>query len=143
MIIGIDAGTSVVKAVAFSDEGENLAVESRRTKVYSPRPDQSEQDFEEVVAAVGEVVRAVAESSGENPDAIGLTGQGDGLWLFDERGYSVRPAILWLGAGVARAGDHRRILQGRDPAAAHGRKGDGSLRRLAALPGRPDASLRQ
>ena len=98
MIIGIDAGTSVVKAVAFSDDGENLAVESRRTKVYSPRPDQSEQDFEEVAVAVGEVVRAVAERSGENPGAIGLTGQGDGLWLFDERGYMVRPAILWLDA---------------------------------------------
>src|SRR3712207_8813705 len=98
MIIGIDAGTSVVKADAFSDDGENLAVESRRTKVYSPRPDQSEQDFEEVAVAVGEVVRAVAERSGENPGAIGLTGQGDGLWLFDERGYMVRPAILWLGA---------------------------------------------
>ena len=98
MMIGIDAGTSVVKAAAFSDDGENLAVESRRTKVYSPSPDQSEQDFEEVVAAVGEVVRAVTERSGEDPDAIGLTGQGDGLWLFDERGYSVRPAILWLDA---------------------------------------------
>ena len=98
MMIGIDAGTSVVKAAAFSNDGENLAVESRPTKVYSPSPDQSEQDFEEVVAAVGEVVRAVTERSGEDPDAIGLTGQGDGLWLFDERGYSVRPAILWLDA---------------------------------------------
>jgi sugar (pentulose or hexulose) kinase len=33
MIIGIDAGTSVVKAVAFSDDGENLAVEARRTEL--------------------------------------------------------------------------------------------------------------
>jgi erythritol kinase len=98
MIIGIDAGTSVVKAVAFSDDGENLAVEARRTELYSPKPDESEQDLEEIVAAVGEVVRAVAERSGETPDAIGLTGQGDGLWLFDERGYSVRPAISWLDA---------------------------------------------
>jgi erythritol kinase (D-erythritol 1-phosphate-forming) len=98
MIIGVDAGTSVVKAVAFSDGGENLAVESQKTQLYSPRPDQSEQDLEEVIAAVGEVVRAVVEHSGETPDAIGLTGQGDGLWLFDERGHPVRPSILWLDA---------------------------------------------
>lgn len=98
MIIGIDAGTSVVKAVAFSDDGKNLAVESQKTRLYSPRPDQSEQDLEEIVAAVGEVVRAVVEHSGETPDAIGLTGQGDGLWLFDERGHPVRPGISWLDA---------------------------------------------
>lgn len=98
MIIGIDAGTSVVKAAAFSDDGENLAVESQKTRLLYPRPDQVEQDLEEIVAAVGEVVRAVVEDSGETPDAIGLTGQGDGLWLFDGQGHPVRPGISWLDA---------------------------------------------
>src|ERR671917_451170 len=75
MIIGIDAGTSVVKAVAFSNDGENLAVEARRTKVYSPRPDQSEQDFEEVAVAVGrEPRRDRPHRAGRRPLALRRAG---------------------------------------------------------------------
>jgi erythritol kinase len=98
MIIGVDAGTSMVKAVAFSTEGEALAVESRRARLHYPGPDRAEQDLDEIVAATGEVVRGVAARSGEVPDAIGLTGQGDGLWLLDEQGYPIRPGISWLDA---------------------------------------------
>lgn len=98
MILGIDAGTSVVKAAAFSEEGENLAVASRKVGLFYPSPERCEQDFEEIVAATGEVVRKVVAQVGLRPAAIGITGQGDGLWLFDEDGASVRPAISWLDA---------------------------------------------
>lgn len=98
MIIGIDLGTSVVKAAAFSKDGEVLAVEGRRVKLYNPRPDCSEQDIDETLEALGEVVRAVAERTNEPVEAIGLTGQGDGLWLVDERGRQVRRAMTWLDA---------------------------------------------
>jgi sugar (pentulose or hexulose) kinase len=98
MIIGIDAGTSFVKAVALSEGGETLAVEGRRTKLYNPMPDHFEQDLEEIVAAVGEVVTSVSERAGEAPEMLGITGQGDGLWLLDEWGRSVRPCITWLDA---------------------------------------------
>lgn len=98
MIVGIDAGTSVVKAAAFSGDGEVLAVEGRRVELKNPKPDRSEQDIEETLSAVGEVVRAVAESSGEAVESIGITGQGDGLWLLDEEGRPVRPGITWLDA---------------------------------------------
>ena len=98
MIIGIDAGTSVVKAAAFTNEGKNLAVESRRVKLYNPRPNYSEQDVEEILRAVGEVVQSVVERLEESVDAIGITGQGDGLWLLDEEGHPIRPGITWLDA---------------------------------------------
>ena len=98
MILGIDLGTSVVKAVAFSGAGEALEVEGKRVKLHNPEPDRSEQDLEETLAALGDVVKAVVGRSGEKPEAVGLTGQGDGLWLTDENGYSVRPCITWLDA---------------------------------------------
>ena len=98
MILGIDLGTSVVKAVSFSDTGKALEVEGKRVKLYNPEPDRSEQDLEETLSALGDVVKAVVGRSGERVEAIGLTGQGDGLWLTDERGCSVRPCITWLDA---------------------------------------------
>jgi hypothetical protein len=33
---GIDLGTSIVKAVAFRKDGEDLALESSRVKIYNP-----------------------------------------------------------------------------------------------------------
>ncbi len=98
MILGIDAGTSIVKAAAFSDAGEVLAVEGRRVKLYNPRPECSEQDVEETLEALGEVVRGIVERVGERVEAVGITGQGDGLWLVDERGRQVRRAMTWLDA---------------------------------------------
>src|SRR5215211_4519087 len=98
MIIGIDLGTSVVKAAAFREDGVDLAVESRQVKLYNPRRECSEQDIEETLEALGEVVRAVVDHTDEPVEAVGLTGQGDGLWLVDERGRQVRRAATWLDA---------------------------------------------
>ena len=96
MILGIDLGTSMIKAVAFSPEGEPLAVASRKPTLRHVARDRVEQDFEEVVDAVGAVVREVRQKVGAEPLAIGVTGQSDGLWLLDARGRPVRAAISWL-----------------------------------------------
>jgi erythritol kinase (D-erythritol 1-phosphate-forming) len=98
MILGIDLGTSVVKAAAFDSDGEVLAVEGRRVNLYNPRPEYSEQDIDETLDALGEVVRTVVDRTNEPVEVIGLTGQGDGLWLLDEEGRPVRRAMTWLDA---------------------------------------------
>ncbi len=96
MLIGIDLGTSMIKAAAFSFEGENLGVASRRPTLRHLSTDRIEQDFEEIVESVGAVVSDVRKAAGRDPVAIGITGQSDGLWLLDKGGYAVRPAISWL-----------------------------------------------
>lgn len=96
MIVGVDAGTSVVKAVAFAENGDLLRVAARPTRTLTPAPGYAEQDLEEIIAATGEVVREV--SAGERPDLLGITAQGDGLWLLNDAGYAVRPPILWSDA---------------------------------------------
>ncbi|WP_306339446.1 FGGY-family carbohydrate kinase [Streptomyces sp. AS13] len=97
-IIGVDIGTSVTKAVAFDEEGGARAAAVRRSHVAMLSGGRVEQDLDDVVAGVGEVVREVAGAIGGMPDAVALTGQGDGLWLRDERGRPVRPAISWMDA---------------------------------------------
>lgn len=99
--IGVDVGTSVIKAAAFDEHGQQQAVESRPAKVDSPHEGWFEQDMEDVLTAVGAVVREVVERTGTQPELIGLTGQGDGVWLVDERGRQVRPAISWMDARAA------------------------------------------
>ncbi len=102
MLIGLDAGTSVVKATAFALDGDVTGVASRSTRTSCPAPGHTEQDVEELIAAVGAVVRELVANADptvdSTPNLLGITGQGDGLWLLDEAGRAVRPAILWSDA---------------------------------------------
>ncbi|HEY6738317.1 MAG TPA: FGGY-family carbohydrate kinase [Actinopolymorphaceae bacterium] len=105
MYVGVDLGTSVTKAAAFDRTGRMVAVHGSGTVLSSPRDGWFEQDIDEVVASLGDVVRRVVAEVGEEPELIGLTGQGDGLWLTDAEGRAVRPAISWMdgrSSGIVR-----------------------------------------
>lgn len=91
--IGIDAGTSAVKAVLFDDDWACLRTATRAVDVQRPHPGWSEQDPDAVWAAVVAVVREVAD--GARVDSLSVTAQGDGCWLIDEAGRPVRAAMLW------------------------------------------------
>ncbi|MFJ7073325.1 FGGY family carbohydrate kinase [Streptomyces sp. NPDC098781] len=95
MYVGIDVGTSAVKAAAFDAEGRELAVASRPVPL-ALHGGQVEQDMEEVYGAVVAVLREVTERAPEPVELAGLTGQGDGVWLVDAEGRPVRPAASWM-----------------------------------------------
>ena len=114
MILGIDLGTSMVKAARFAHDGTCLAVASRRSSPTVLGGGRIEQDFEEIVTAVGEVV-AEACAGAPAPLVIGITGQSDGLWLLDADGRGVRPAVSWHDRGpesVLQLLAHRRRVGG-------------------------------
>lgn len=93
--IAIDAGTSIIKSVAFSADGHELALARAKTNLLHPRPGFSEQSMEEVWQAICRTVRECAEMCGEAIEGLVTTAQGDGCWLVDSDGRPVRDAILW------------------------------------------------
>ncbi|MGC9538078.1 FGGY family carbohydrate kinase [Streptomyces sp. UG1] len=95
MYIGIDVGTSTVKAAAFDTTGRELAVETSPVAL-ALHGGHVEQDMEEVYAAVVGVLDALTARIAEPVDLAGLTGQGDGVWLVDKEGHPVRPAASWM-----------------------------------------------
>ncbi|MEU9989724.1 FGGY-family carbohydrate kinase [Streptomyces sp. NPDC048045] len=95
MFVGIDVGTSMVKAAAFDASGRERAVEARPVGL-DLRDGAVEQDMEEVYAAVLAVLEAVGARVPEPVELAGLTGQGDGVWLVDAAGRPVRPALSWM-----------------------------------------------
>lgn len=104
ILIGIDAGTSVIKSVAFSDGGEQLAVFAQPNS-YDNLPDGGvEQD---VARTWTDAVRAITGLAEQIPDlarrtlAVAVTGQGDGSWLLDAGGEPIGPAWLWLDSRAA------------------------------------------
>ncbi len=94
-LLGIDEGTSAVKAVLF-DEDLRPTKEARREKPLShPRPGWVEQDPEAIVEAV---VGAVAEllADGAEVDACGLDHQGESVLAWDaESGRALTPVVTW------------------------------------------------
>jgi erythritol kinase (D-erythritol 1-phosphate-forming) len=96
VLIGADIGTSLTKAVAFDSEGTPLASAVRRSRLQRLPGGRVEQDLDDVVRTVVEVVRETRAALTEQPAALALTGQGDGLWLRDADGRAVRPAISWM-----------------------------------------------
>ncbi|UXY27596.1 FGGY-family carbohydrate kinase [Streptomyces sp. HUAS TT20] len=95
MYVGIDVGTSLVKAAAFDAGGRELAVEARPVGL-DLHDGSVEQDMEEVYAAVVAVLDAVTARVPEPVELAGLTGQGDGVWLVDGEGRPVRAAASWM-----------------------------------------------
>ncbi|MEV4758461.1 FGGY family carbohydrate kinase [Micromonospora sp. NPDC049559] len=94
--IGVDVGTTVTKAVAFDAAGAALARAARPTVLDRAGDGRYEQDTERVVDSVVEVLGELRERVAAPVTAVGVTGQGDGLWLVDRDGRSIRPAISWL-----------------------------------------------
>ena len=114
ILIGVDAGTSVIKSIAFDLDGRQLAVAATPNR-YQTRPDGAAfQSLEETwencaltLRLLGERVPGLAERAA----AIGVTGQGDGTWLVDKSNKPVTEAWLWLDG---RAGPTVRRLRGTD-----------------------------
>jgi xylulokinase len=90
-LVGLDVGTTGVKALALSADGDVLARAEESYELSTPQPGWSEQDPEDWWQAAQ---RALATLGGE-PTAIGLSGQMHGLVVLDEQEQVLRPAILW------------------------------------------------
>ncbi|RUQ62005.1 xylulokinase, partial [Azospirillum doebereinerae] len=97
MFLGIDIGTSSVKAVLTDADGLVVATASRACTVSHPHPLWSEQEPEDWVAVA---VASVDELAEKLPDAvaavagIGFSGQMHGAVLLGQDGRVLRPAIL-------------------------------------------------
>jgi xylulokinase len=90
-LVGLDVGTTGVKALAVSPAGEVLARAEEAYSLSLPRAGWSEQD----PAAWTRATDAALARLGVEPRAIGLSGQMHGLVCLDRRGRVLRPAILW------------------------------------------------
>lgn len=104
LIIGIDAGTSVMKAVAFTLSGRQIASASVRNAYHTGDDGAVTQSLSQTwydcTRALGELGGKV-EGLADRAAAIAVTGQGDGTWLVGRDDRPVTDAWLWLDARAA------------------------------------------
>ncbi|MDH6592998.1 xylulokinase [Variovorax sp. TBS-050B] len=98
MYLGLDLGTSELKALLLAEDHRVVGVARAALTVDRPRPLWSEQAPAQWWQALEEVMRTLAASQPEAMAAvraIGLSGQMHGATLLDAAGEVLRPAILW------------------------------------------------
>jgi len=90
-LVGIDVGTTGVKALAVSPAGEVIARAEEAYPLSTPQPGWSEQEPDDWVRASENALAGL----GVDAVGIGLSGQMHGLVCLDARDRVLRPAILW------------------------------------------------
>jgi xylulokinase len=95
VFLGIDIGTSAIKAVILDDDGCLRGESSSPLILSRPKPLWSEQNPEDWWTAVNTAVMGLDATMRAEIIAIGLTGQMHGAVLLDKSGRVLRPAILW------------------------------------------------
>ena len=90
LVVGIDVGTSGLKAIAVSESGAVVARAERSYPLSTPQPGWSEQDPAHWLSAARDALSELPE-----PEGIGFSGQMHGLVSLDAQGNVIRPAILW------------------------------------------------
>ncbi len=96
MYLGIDLGTSAVKAILVDEEDRIVASTSADLEVSRPQPLFSEQDPEQWWNATCSAIHELRNQQDLGAVlGVGLSGQMHGATLLDASGRPLRPAILW------------------------------------------------
>ncbi|HFZ8994725.1 TPA: xylulokinase [Citrobacter freundii] len=113
MYIGIDLGTSGVKAILLNERGEVVASHTEKLTVSRPHPLWSEQDPAQWWQATDRAVKALGQAHPlREVKALGITGQMHGATLLDKQQQVLRPAILW---NDGRCGEECALLEEQVP----------------------------
>jgi xylulokinase len=106
-LIGIDVGTTNVKAVLFDLEGNEVKTAYRKNEPLYLGQSRVEQDmnllWDKVLDCLQELV---ADQNKSDIAGIGLSGQGEGGWLVDENYEPVSNAYLWNDGRAKRLVDN-------------------------------------
>lgn len=96
VFLGLDVGTSGVKAVLVAPSGDVVASATTALALATPRPGWAEQHPDAWWSASTQSIRAVRA---QRPDAsiasVGISGQMHSSVFLDAAGDVIRPALLW------------------------------------------------
>jgi len=113
LLVGIDAGTTSLKAGAFEPDGHCLGVTREEYPLSTPAPDRAEMESEIYWQACVRAVRALLKDlePGE-VSAMAVSSQGETTIAVDPRGRSLGPALVWLDNRATREAEDLASILG-------------------------------
>lgn len=104
--IGLDVGTTAIKAAAYGVDGVVVARAEKPANVLRSADGTSEQDPRAVWDATAACLRdLIGQIDAHDVSALGICAQGDGFWPLDANKQPVRNAILWSDTRAQAAAD--------------------------------------
>jgi xylulokinase len=99
LLIGLDVGTTSVKAGLFDASGQLLGTAAEEYRLSHPAPDRAELDpdvyWTATRAAIGKVL-ASPRADADAIAAVAVSSQGETVIAVDEQGRPLAPALVWL-----------------------------------------------
>ncbi len=124
-LLGIDNGSTMIKAALFGLDGSEIAVSSRPSEVTTPAPGRYERNLDAIWGTTVGVLSDLLERSGARPAEIACvaaTGHGGGVHLVDGAGEGLYPAMegvdaraagiveRWMGDGTFKRAHPRALV---------------------------------
>lgn len=100
MLLGVDIGTTYVKACMYDEKGRFLGGVHRPTPTRRLPDGGAEYDASAIEQVAFEAIRQVSEEAGP-PRAIGISSIGESGFLIDRAGEPLVPAIAWFDGRTA------------------------------------------
>lgn len=116
-ILGIDIGTTAVKAAVFDQTGHLCGNHTREYTLSTPFPLAVELDAQTYREAFRDaVVNAVKMSGADKAEivSLGISAQGETLFCVGENGEPLRPAIVWMDNRAQAESDEIESVFGND-----------------------------
>lgn len=110
--IGIDLGTSALKATLADEKGHLLSSERVSYRSYSPKQNWSEQQPGDWEGAMNLALKKLTKKADGPINALSFSGQMHGLVLLDKQDRVIRPAILWNDSRVTEEVDYLNHVVG-------------------------------
>ena len=111
LLIGLDIGTTALKAALFDTAGKLLAVSTQEYSLITPQVNYVEEAGEVYWSAFQEAVKELKEIHPIHEDdeiAQGISAQGETLFFMDKEGRLLRNAIVWMDN---RAAEEAKMLK--------------------------------
>ncbi len=99
LLLGIDAGSTSIKAGLFSPDGKCLALSRKEYQLSTPQASRAELDPEiywQACVATTKSVLHQANVDSQGVVALSVSSQGETLIVLDSTGRGIYPAIVWL-----------------------------------------------
>ena len=108
VLIGIDAGTSIIKSVAFTTSGKQLAMASMPNRYTSDTDGAAYQSplqtWDDCASTLKDLAKFVPDLATRTA-AVAVTAQGDGTWLVGKTDMPVTDGWLWLDARASKTAE--------------------------------------
>ncbi|MGQ9781168.1 MAG: xylulokinase [Nitrososphaeria archaeon] len=101
ILLGVDIGTTAVRALAFTYDGTVVKDSKTEVKVWHPRPSWAEQDPDEIHISTIKAIQETSRGLGDRIKAIGFSGQMHGLLCVDKNGVPLTKLIPWVDVRAA------------------------------------------